>query len=118
MDHDLAADVDRVRACLFLNEDFRVLQDFFDLLDTRLDVSLLVLGSIVFSVLGKVALFTGLFNFLGNCLSLIDLQVEELVLKLFESGIGKNVFLSRINVSHLYSPPLISILTADSKWAH
>ena len=29
MDHDLAADVDRVRACLFLNEDFRVLQDFF-----------------------------------------------------------------------------------------
>ena len=77
MDPDLAADVDRVRACLFLNEDFRVLQDFFNLLDTRLDVSLLVLGSIIFSVLGKVALLAGLFNFLGNCLSLIDLQIRK-----------------------------------------
>ena len=100
MDLDVAADVDLVCVSLVLIDDLCVLQDVLDLLDTGLDITLLVLRRVVLGVLGEVALLAGLTDLLGNFLSLIDLEVVQLVLELLETCVGHNILLYCLLLCH------------------
>ena len=57
-----AADADLVQIHLIFYYDFRILQDLLDLLDSCLDIALLVLCCVVLGVLGEVSLLSGLLD--------------------------------------------------------
>ena len=97
----LAADIDFAGIHLIFHNDFRVLQDFFNLFNSRLNVSLLILGSIIFRVLGQIALLSGDLDFFRNFTALIYFQVLQLILKLPKTRISKNVLLFFHNCSIL-----------------
>ena len=84
----LAADVDLVSVDLVLNHNLRILKQLFQLLDTKLDIPLLILSRIILSILGQVALFPCFLDLLRNFFSLYNFQILQLILILFESGIG------------------------------
>ena len=70
--HDLLIIADEVYNTLlyfFFVSNLCILQDLLDFFDASLDISLLVLCSIVLSVLGKVSLFSRLFDLRSNFFS-------------------------------------------------
>ena len=60
-----------------------MLEDRFNLFYSGLDIALLIFCGIVLGVFRKVPLFTGFTDLLGNLPALIDLEVIQLILKLF-----------------------------------
>ena len=73
---------------LILYDDFYVLKDLLNLLDTGLDVALLILRCIVLCVLGKVALLARLFDLASNFFSLFTFKSCSSSSKLFQSRIS------------------------------
>ena len=67
------ANVDLIYIYLILYDDFYVLKDLFNLLDTGLDVTLLILRCIILCVLGKVALLARLFDLASDFFSSVYL---------------------------------------------
>lgn len=59
--------------------------EVLQLLNPRLDIALLVLGSIVLGILRQVTLLSRLFDLLRHFLTLYNFEVMELILILFES---------------------------------
>ena len=94
------ADIDLVGTDLVLDYDFDILPDILELGDPGFDISLLILGRIVFRVFGKVALLSGFLDLLSDFLSLVDLEVMQLIFVPFQSFISKNIFLFFHGLNH------------------
>ena len=65
----LTAYINLVKVYLILNNNLCILQDLLDLFDTCLNISLLILCSIVLCILRQVTLLSGLFNLTRNFFS-------------------------------------------------
>ena len=87
------ADADRIQLYFIFIYNFYILQQLLQLLDPCFDISLLVLGRIIFRVLRKVTLLTGLLDLLRNFPALIYLQILQLCFQLLQTAIGQNLFL-------------------------
>ena len=88
----LTSYIDSVGVYLILYDNFGIFQDLFDLLDTCLNVSLLILRCIVLCVLGQVSLLSRFLDFLSDFFSAVYLQIMKLLLQFLESCISKNIF--------------------------
>lgn len=86
------SDIDLIRIYFVLNNNLCVFQDFFDLFNSCLDITLLIFCCIVLGVLGKVSLLSCLFDFTGNFSTFVYFEIMKLVLQFFQAGIGKNRF--------------------------
>ena len=62
----LTSYINLVKVYLILNNNLCILQDLLDLFDTCLNISLLILCSIVLCILRQVTLLSGLFNLTRN----------------------------------------------------
>ena len=93
MDFDLGAEADLVRADFIGIHDLDILEELFELGDAGLNVALLILCSIVFSVLGEVALRAGLLELRRDFLAAVDLEILQLILVLAKTFVGQNGFL-------------------------
>ena len=65
----LAANVDLIKVDLVLNHNLCILKQLFQLLDTKLDIPLLILSRIILSILGQVSLLSCFFDFFCNFFS-------------------------------------------------
>jgi len=85
MNLNLAAYADSVKIDFVLYYNLSVLEDLLDLLDTCLDISLLILCCIVLCVLRKVSLLSGLFDLSCYFFSLNNFQIVQLVFQFSKS---------------------------------
>ena len=84
MNLNLAAYADSVKIDFVLYYNLSVLEDLLDLLDTYLDISLLILCCIVLCVLRKVSLLSGLFDLSCYFFSLNNFQIVQLIFQFSE----------------------------------
>ena len=80
IDLDLAADHDMVRRDILFVNDFDVLEDLLQVFDPGFDITLFVLGCIVFGVLREVALLSRFLDLLRYFFSSNNLEFVKLVL--------------------------------------
>lgn len=99
------SDIDLIRIYFVLNNNLCVFQDFFDLFNSCLDITLLIFCCIVLGVLGKVSLLSCFFDFTGNFSTFVYFEIMKLVLQFFQAGIGKNRFFCSI----LYTLSIVSV---------
>ena len=85
MNLNLAAYADSVKINFVLYYNLGILEDLLDLLDTCLDISLLILCCIVLCVLRKVSLLSGLFDLSCYFFSLNNFQIVQLVFQFSKS---------------------------------
>ena len=79
MNLNLAAYADSVKIAFVLYYNLGIFKDLLDLLDTCLDISLLILCCIVLCVLRKVSLFSGFFDLSCYFFSLNIFLIVQLV---------------------------------------
>ena len=82
-----AAYADPVQCNILTGNHFHILQNLLKLFDSCLNIALLILGCIVFGVLGQVSLLHCFLNLLGNFLSPLHLQAVKLIRILLKTRI-------------------------------
>jgi len=77
----------------FLDDDLNIFEDLLEFFNAGLDVSLLILCCIVFSILRQIALLSRFFDLLCDFLTAHNLQLMQFILISLEAFVSQDIFL-------------------------